>query len=135
MNNNLTKEIEKIYDEAEHSPLGRDEYINTLLGCLLKENIELRKECCAMKDSPGMDFLASENKGFEESYQSATKQINSSREQYRSENQALKEETVRIYQQMMSLYRAVKAANCNLDAIEEKCEANVWFSRLKERTY
>ena len=51
------------------------------------------------------------------------------------ENQSLKEETVRIYQQMLSLYRAVKAANCNLDAVEEKCDNNVWFQKIKERTY
>ena len=51
------------------------------------------------------------------------------------ENQSLKEETVRIYQQMLSLYRAVKRSNVELDKIEEKCDNNVWFQRLKERTY
>ena len=51
------------------------------------------------------------------------------------EVQDYKEENVRLLQQCLSLYRAVKKANCNLDEIEEKCEANVWFSRLKERTY
>ena len=49
--------------------------------------------------------------------------------------QEYKEENVRLLQQCLFLYRAVKKANCNLDEIEEKCEANVWFSRLKERTY
>ena len=51
------------------------------------------------------------------------------------EMQEYKEENVKLLQQCLALYRAVKAANHNLDAIEEKCEANVWFSRLKERTY
>ena len=51
------------------------------------------------------------------------------------ENHELKEETVRIYQQMLSLYRAVKRANVELDAIEEKCDNNVWFQKTKERTY
>jgi uncharacterized protein YfbU (UPF0304 family) len=49
--------------------------------------------------------------------------------------QELKEENVRLLQQCLSLYRAVKAANCNLDAIEEKCDNNVWFQKIKERTY
>ena len=49
--------------------------------------------------------------------------------------QELKEENVRLLQQCLSLYRAVKKANVELDEIEEKCDNNVWFSRLKERTY
>ena len=49
--------------------------------------------------------------------------------------QELKEENVKLLQTLLSLYRAVKAANCNLDAIEEKCDNNVWFQKIKERTY
>lgn len=49
--------------------------------------------------------------------------------------QDYKEENVKLLHQCLSLYRAVKAANCNLDAIEEKCDNNVWFQKLKERTY
>lgn len=49
--------------------------------------------------------------------------------------QELKEENVRLLQQCLSLYRAVKKANVELDKIEESCDNNVWFSRLKERTY
>lgn len=49
--------------------------------------------------------------------------------------QEYKEENVKLLQTLLSLYRAVKAANCNLDAIEEKCDNNVWFQKIKERTY
>ncbi len=49
--------------------------------------------------------------------------------------QEYKEENVKLLQTLLSLYRAVKKANCNLDAIEEKCDNNVWFQRLKERMY
>lgn len=49
--------------------------------------------------------------------------------------QELKEENVKLLHQCLTLYRAVKAANCNLDAIEEKCDNNVWFQKIKERTY
>ena len=51
------------------------------------------------------------------------------------EVQEYKEENVKLLRQCMALYRAVKKANCELDKIEEKCEANVWFQKLKERTY
>ena len=51
------------------------------------------------------------------------------------EVQDYKEENVKLLQQCLSLYRAVKKANCNLDAIEKSCDNNVWFSHLKERTY
>jgi uncharacterized protein YfbU (UPF0304 family) len=49
--------------------------------------------------------------------------------------QEYKEENVRLLKQCLSLYRAVKKANCNLDAIEESCDNNVWFQKIKERTY
>jgi uncharacterized protein YfbU (UPF0304 family) len=49
--------------------------------------------------------------------------------------QDYKEENVKLLQQCLALYRAVKKANCELDKIEETCDNNVWFSRLKERTY
>lgn len=49
--------------------------------------------------------------------------------------QEYKEENVKLLQQCLSLYRAVKKANVELDKIEESCDNNVWFSRLKERTY
>ena len=51
------------------------------------------------------------------------------------EVQEYKEENVRLLKQCLSLYRAVERANAELDEIEEKCDNNVWFSRLKERTY
>ena len=51
------------------------------------------------------------------------------------EVQDYKEENVKLLQQCLSLYRAVRKANCELDKIEESCDNNVWFSRLKERTY
>lgn len=51
------------------------------------------------------------------------------------EVQDYKEENVKLLQQCLSLYRAVKKANCELDKIEESCDNNVWFSHLKERTY
>ncbi len=51
------------------------------------------------------------------------------------EVQEYKEENVKLLQTLLALHRAVKKANCNLDAIEESCDNNVWFSRLKERTY
>lgn len=49
--------------------------------------------------------------------------------------QEYKDENVKLLQQCLALYRAVKKANCNLDAIEEKCDNNVWFQKIKERTY
>ena len=51
------------------------------------------------------------------------------------EVQDYKEENVKLLQQCLSLYRAVKKANCELDAIEESCDNNVWFQKIKERTY
>jgi predicted nucleic acid-binding Zn-ribbon protein len=51
------------------------------------------------------------------------------------EVQDYKEENVKLLQQCLSLYRAVKKANCNLDAIEKSCDNNVWFQKIKERTY
>ena len=55
--------------------------------------------------------------------------------QLEREMQEYKEENVKLLQQCLALYRTVKKANCNLDAIEETCDNTVWFSRLKERTY
>ena len=51
------------------------------------------------------------------------------------EVQDYKEENVKLLQTLLALHRAVKAANHNLDAIEESCDNNVWFQRIKERTY
>ena len=51
------------------------------------------------------------------------------------EVQDYKEDNVKLLQQCLSLYRAVKKANVELDKIEESCDNNVWFSHLKERTY
>jgi predicted RNase H-like nuclease (RuvC/YqgF family) len=51
------------------------------------------------------------------------------------EVQGYKEENVRLLQTLLSLHRAVKRANVELDAIEEKCDNNVWFQKIKERTY
>jgi len=49
--------------------------------------------------------------------------------------QEYKEENVKLLQTLLSLHRAVKRANVELDKIEETCDNNFWFSRLKERTY
>ena len=49
--------------------------------------------------------------------------------------QEYKEENVKLLQTLLALHRAVKRANVELDKIEESCDNNVWFSRLKERTY
>jgi len=49
--------------------------------------------------------------------------------------QEYKEENVKLLQQCLALYRAVKKANCELDKIEESCDNNVWFQKIKERTY
>ena len=51
------------------------------------------------------------------------------------EVQGYKEENVKLLQTLLALHRAVKRANVELDKIEEKCDNNIWFSRLKERTY
>ena len=51
------------------------------------------------------------------------------------EVQEYKEENVRLLQTLLALHRAVKRANVELDKIEESCDNNVWFQRLKERTY
>ena len=51
------------------------------------------------------------------------------------EVQDYKEENVKLLQQCLSLYRALKKANCELDKIEESCDNNVWFQKIKERTY
>jgi len=51
------------------------------------------------------------------------------------EVQDYKAENVKLLQQCLSLYRAVKKANCELDKIEKSCDNNVWFQKIKERTY
>ena len=51
------------------------------------------------------------------------------------EVQDYKEENVKLLQQCLSLCRAVKKANVELDKIEESCDNNVWFQKIKERTY
>lgn len=51
------------------------------------------------------------------------------------EVQDYKEENVRLTQQCLDLFRAVKKANCHLDAIEETCDNDVWFQQLRKRTY
>ena len=51
------------------------------------------------------------------------------------EVQDYKEENVKLLQQCLSLYRAVRKANCELDKIEKSCDNNVWFQKIKERTY
>jgi predicted nucleic acid-binding Zn-ribbon protein len=55
--------------------------------------------------------------------------------QLEREVQDYKEENVKLLQQCLALHRAVKRANAELDKLEESCDNNVWFSRLKERTY
>ncbi len=49
--------------------------------------------------------------------------------------QEYKEENVKLLQQCLSLCRAVKKANVELDKFEESCDNNVWFQKIKERTY
>jgi septal ring factor EnvC (AmiA/AmiB activator) len=49
--------------------------------------------------------------------------------------QEYKEENVKLLQQCLALYRAVKKANVEMDKIEEKCDNNVWFQKIKERMY
>ena len=49
--------------------------------------------------------------------------------------QDYKEENVKLLQTLLALYRAVKKANVELDKLEEKCDNNVWFQKIKERTY
>jgi len=49
--------------------------------------------------------------------------------------QEYKEENVKLLQTLLALHRAVKRANVELDKIEESCDNNVWFQKIKERTY
>jgi predicted RNase H-like nuclease (RuvC/YqgF family) len=49
--------------------------------------------------------------------------------------QDYKEENVKLLQTLLALHRAVKRANVDLDKIEESCDNNVWFQKIKERTY
>lgn len=51
------------------------------------------------------------------------------------EVQEYKEENVKLLQTLLALHRAVKRANVELDKIEESCDNNVWFQKIKERTY
>lgn len=51
------------------------------------------------------------------------------------EVQDYKEENVKLLQTLLALYRAVKKANVELDKIEESCDNNFWFQKIKERTY
>jgi uncharacterized coiled-coil DUF342 family protein len=51
------------------------------------------------------------------------------------EVQDYKEENVKLLQTLLALYRAVKKANVELDKLEESCDNNVWFQKIKERTY
>lgn len=49
--------------------------------------------------------------------------------------QEYKEENVKLLQTLLALHRAVKRVNVELDKIEESCDNNVWFQKIKERTY
>ena len=49
--------------------------------------------------------------------------------------QDYKEENVKLLQTLLAFHRAVKKANCNLDEIEDSCDNNIWFQKIKERTY
>ena len=51
------------------------------------------------------------------------------------EVQEYKEENVKLLQTLLALHRAVERANAELDKIEESCDNNVWFQKIKERTY
>jgi chromosome segregation ATPase len=51
------------------------------------------------------------------------------------EVQDYKEENVKLLQTLLALYRAVKKANVELDKLEESCDNNVWFQKIKERMY
>ena len=51
------------------------------------------------------------------------------------EVQEYKEENVKLLQTLLALHRAVKRANVEMDKIEESCDNNVWFQKIKERTY
>ena len=51
------------------------------------------------------------------------------------EVQGYKEENIKLLKTLLALYRAVKRVNGNLDEIERECDNDVWFQRLKERTY
>jgi len=51
------------------------------------------------------------------------------------EVQEYKEENVKLLQTLLALYRAVKRVNGNLDEIEGECDNDVWFQKIKERTY
>ena len=83
----------------------------------------------------GSDFIAEVNEFFGHAGKKEVQDFKDRIAKLEREVQGYKEENVRLLQQCLALYRAVKKANCNLDAVEEKCEANVWFQRLKERTY
>ena len=145
MNDNLTKVIEKIYDEAEHSPLGRDEYINTLLGCMLKENIELRKACCDLKGTLGKTVLVNENEELKQRVLDLAINLHQFRDDdlkkfyeiqsLQKEVQDYKEENVKLLRQCLKLYRALMKQRDEAEKVMETCAHNVWFSRLKERTY
>jgi hypothetical protein len=83
----------------------------------------------------GSDLIAECNKFFGQSGKNENQHLKDWITKLERENHELKDETVRIYQQMLSLYRAIKKANLELDKIEESCDNNVWFQKIKERTY
>ena len=51
------------------------------------------------------------------------------------EVQGYKEENVKLLQQCLALYRALMKQRDEAEKVMETCAHNVWFSRLKERTY
>lgn len=83
----------------------------------------------------GSDFVAEQNKFFGKVSKKEIQGMTTRIADLERQLQEYKEENVRILQTLLALHRAVKKANCNLDEIEEKCDNNVWFQKIKERTY
>jgi hypothetical protein len=90
---------------------------------------EIEKQCKEICDKTTKDWLK------EIGAESSDAELKNRIAELEREVQGYKEENVRLLKQCLALYRAVKKANCELDKIEESCDNNVWFCKLKERTY
>ena len=117
--------------EEEWFAYGSDEDADAIANLAVNMRDELRN--CIVE----MDKLKAINRGMLEEIgaESPDAELKNRIAELEREVQDYKEENVKLLQQCLSLYRAVKKANVELDKIEESCDNNVWFQKIKERTY
>jgi chromosome segregation ATPase len=131
----ITEEAAKLlYEKVEIVPEGTKERLEKLeaRNAELLETLEndlLRKRVLELEE------MLKQSMHNNDELRNDNYQLRARVEELERQVQDYKEENVKLLQQCLALYRAVKKANCELDKIEESCDNNVWFSQLKERTY